>query len=867
MQITKPQALGLSTRPVEYRKRFGLCVSAALHLPFAQGERGTLWSEQSMWNFLAQEMDLPMIDEGVAKLTPEFLVHGQACPLPDQSDACAVRARVGTLEKSLLVFGDRYWDGERATPPQPFEQMPLDWAHAYGGPDFAANPAGKGRTAEEGVRWLPNVELPGDRLLRPDQSVQPAGFGALDIMHPQRGQYVGTYDADYLKLHAPGFAPDLDWRHFNLAPPDQWFEQPLCGDESFAFDHMHPTQPHIEGRLPGLRARVFAGYQTSPGQEPVLHEVPLKLTTLWFFPHAERVIALFQGMAEVETDDGSDVVSLLGAVERLGEVRPDEHYINVLAMRADPRMGTVHALNDFDLLPDGVDTADPSMEQAQKAFAMDGLQAKAQRQRAEIDVMLAREQALAQGKDPDALGICLPPPEEVPRQGPELVAYLEKQIKAAEQQQWAALEDMVDQLNKALSFAEENKVDLAALVHRGPPRFNAEAKLDELRASFAAHGTKINEAAVYPKLIQQEGLERQNYLQSAHMQAPAHPMPTDKAAALRAEFSRATEVGLNLFAEMDLTGADLSNLDLRGANFAGAWLESANLSQSNLSGANFSHAVLAHADLRNAIGIGTDFSGANLGRTQLAGAVFDEAKLTGTVLAYCDFTQTRLARAHLTRAGLLNTQWGPADWRGAQMPGQLFHKLDLKGLVLAEADLSSANFIECDLSGCDLRGAVLRGTTFITCKLDGAQLTGAQADGVIFVQGCTLTQADLSGANLCNANFGAANMQGALLVGTRLDGANLTEVQLNQSDLHLASAKGALLRKTKLREARLSGCNLHDAILQHADLRGADLRRSNLFGADLSRVRLDGDAVFDEALLKRARTWPRLTPEQQVIIP
>ena len=32
MQVTKPQALGLSTRPVEFRKRFGLCISATLHL-------------------------------------------------------------------------------------------------------------------------------------------------------------------------------------------------------------------------------------------------------------------------------------------------------------------------------------------------------------------------------------------------------------------------------------------------------------------------------------------------------------------------------------------------------------------------------------------------------------------------------------------------------------------------------------------------------------------------------------------------------------------------------------------------------------------------------------------------------------------
>jgi uncharacterized protein YjbI with pentapeptide repeats len=46
-------------------------------------------------------------------------------------------------------------------------------------------------------------------------------------------------------------------------------------------------------------------------------------------------------------------------------------------------------------------------------------------------------------------------------------------------------------------------------------------------------------------------------------------------------------------------------------------------------------------------------------------------------------------------------------------------------------------------------------------------------------------------------------------------------------------------------------------------LKTADLRSSNLFGADLSRVKLDGSTQLDGAFLKRARTWPRLSTEQQ----
>ena len=866
MQVTKPQALGLSTRPVEYRKRFGLCVTASLHVPFEQGPSGALWSEQSMWEFLGQEMAEPMIDEGVAKLTAEFLVHGRAFAPADQPTGCAVRARLGAREKTLLVFGERHWNGQDASAPLPFEQMPIDWAHAYGGADFAANPAGTGREVREGVQRLPNVEWPGTRLLRPDHAVAPAGFGALASTHPQRAQYRGTYDADYLQAHAPGFAPDLDWRHFNLAPPDQWFEQPLRGDEPFAFDHLHATRPRIEGQLPGLRARVFAGYAVAGAGDPKLREVPLRLTTAWFFPHAERAILLFQGLAEVDTDDGSDIVSLVGAVERLGERRPDEHYVDAIARRGDPRLGAVHMLHDGDLLPEGLNADDPAVEAARAAFAMDGLQGDAQYLRARAEVEVAREQVREHGGDPDALGIRLPEREKVPK-GAELAPYIERKMKEEQRQQWAVLEDALTQAEKALAFAAEQGLPPTSLAHRGPPRFSAEAKLDELRAAFAAQGQALDTAKVYPALIKQQAAERLGYLQSAHAQAPAAPMEAEAAKALREEMKRAVAGGLRRFADLDLTGADLSGLDLRGTSFAGAWLESANLSKSNLSGADFSRAVLAHADLRGAIGAGTLFAEANLGASQLAGAMFDEADLRGAVLNRCVLAETQLRRARLEGASLLETLWGSADWSGVHGTRQIFYKLDLRGLSLAEAELAECSFVECDLSGCDLQGARLRHSSFVGCKLDGARLVGAQAEGAVFVQQCSLAAVDFSGTVLAGCNLGEAILDGAKLVRANLDGANLTKASLARCDLRLARARGAMLRKTSLRQAAMAGMDLSNAVLHHADLRGADLRRANLFGADLSRVRLDGDARFENALLQRARTWPRLTPEQQQAAP
>jgi uncharacterized protein YjbI with pentapeptide repeats len=862
VQVSKPQALGLSTRPIEYRKRFGLCVTASLHVPFAQGECGALWGEQSMWNFLTKEMGAPFIDEGVSKLTSEYLVHGHAYPPADGSTACAVRVQLAGQEKTILAFGDRYWNGGKVSAPATFDKMPLSWSAAYGGADFEKNAVGKGRAEVQGIRPLPNLELPQSRIIRPDQEVQPAGFGLLDVMHPQRVQYRGTYDASYLKEHSPGFAPDMDWRYFNLASADQWLRQPLRGDEAFSLDHLHPTQPHIKGHLPGLRTRVFADYKLADGDFK-MREVPMRLTTVWFFPHAERCILLFHGLAEVDTDDGSDIVSLLGAVERLGEVKPDEHYVKVLEMRAEPKMGPIHSLRDSDLMPEGINAVDPDFEEAKKAFAMDGLQGDAQYRGAELQVELARDQARAQGKDPDAMGIKMPPREKPPT-GDELAPYMEKKMKEAEFAQWQALDDALTHVMKAMAFAEEHKIDMAQLQHRGPPVYSAATHIQELKDGGQLGANDPQE--LYGKLQQKEGAERMNYLQAAHQQAKAPAMPAAEAAALRGELVIASLNGLRLFPGLDFTGADFSGLDLRGFNFAGAWLESVNFNKANLSGADFSYAVLAYADLSESIAVGTKFTGANLGRSKLRNCVFDDTDLSGATLMFCNFDKTQFRRSKLNGAMLLDTQWGKADWSGAQLAGQTFYKLDLQGMVLTEANLAGCNFIECDLTGVDLRGANLMGATFATSKLDKAQLQFAKAKGAIFAKECTLTNADLSQADLSGCNFGAADMTGVRLMKALLDSANLSDAKIDQSDWHLASAKSALLCKTKLKDALLVGVNFQDAILQNADLLGADLTNSNLFSADMSRVRLNGDVKFDGALLKRARTWPRLTPEQQAAV-
>lgn len=868
MQIVKPFALGLQTRCIEYRRRLGLCVTAQLYFPFAPRGEGTAWTEMSMWNFLGKEMpEGPLIDEGVAKTTPEYLVHGSAFAPGGRASACEVRVRVGALHKRLRVFGPRFWNGKEISPPHPFERVPLDWAHAYGGSDFPLNPFGMGRAPTElrgtRVHLLPQVELAAQPIAAPDQVVEPASLGLIDLTRPQRSRYQGTYGERWLQEQSPGFADDLDWRFFNLAPADQWFDTPLVGDEPFEFTHMHPDKPQVGGHLPGLRARCFVNRGTADA--PRLHEVPLKPTTAWFFPHAERGILLFQGLAGCTEDDASDISLLMGALERIGEPRSEAHYAQALARRLDPALGGLQSLRESDLMPEGLKGSDPDFKQMQQDYRPGGLMAEAQRRGAMLKLQIARDEAKAQGVDPDALGLRMPEPQPTPTLE-ELPDYVARQQAAALNAQVSAALDAAEQIARARDLARRQGIDPDSLVHRGPPTYRAEQHLKEIQAQVPA-GAKgpdgkplVDLPALARRLAQVEAMERSAYLAAAHTQPPARPVGPERAALLRDTVQRAHAKGQSFFAA-DLTGADLSGMDLRGADFTAAWLESANLQGALLQGCSFSCAVLAHADLSAADASEADFSQANLGKAKLHTTRLVRADLTGVNLSGTALAQTDLRQATLHGARLLGASFGVADWRGVKADGLVFHRATLAGLVLHQARLGQPQFIECDLAGADLSAATLERPSFVQCRGVGTRFTKADMRGAVFVQGCDFSQADFAAARLAGSNLRGTRLAGAGLREAELDGCDLSDAVLEGADLAGATLRGALMVKSGLRAAVLAQANLMDAVVQRADLRGADLRASNLFQSDLSRVRTDAGTALSGALVQRAKTHPRRPPE------
>src|SRR5690242_6717576 len=124
MRGIKPFKLGFLTRPFEWAKQHRLGVSVLAMFPF--DSPGDLVTDMEMWELVGRELEGQTIDVGIPKSRSEYLVWGH-CYQPDgQSvNTSPITVRVGDLEKTLYVVGDRLWEDGIPSAPLPFSEMPI----------------------------------------------------------------------------------------------------------------------------------------------------------------------------------------------------------------------------------------------------------------------------------------------------------------------------------------------------------------------------------------------------------------------------------------------------------------------------------------------------------------------------------------------------------------------------------------------------------------------------------------------------------------------------------------------------------------------------------------------------------------------
>ena len=851
MKIIKPGCLSLLTRPYEFRRQFGLGIAVIAFLPV--GDEPSLLPEPAMWPFLAEELPPDhALDAAIPKVQAEFLAMAHAFA-PDGMPSAQVTTgiRLGETVKTLDVFPDRRRDrnGALVEDPTPFTAMKLDWSRAYGGPDIAGNPLGLGSVplpgAAEAVFPVPNIL---NIKLGRAALTTPVGYGPVDQTWPLRAKMAGTYGDLWLKEDFPGFPRDIDWRYFNLASSDQWLKDGLNGDEEYAFKNLHPMRPLLRGRLPGLAPRVFLVRKTIAAS---FEEIVLSLTTVWFFPHRERILLIWHGTGTIAEEDGSDVARVVLGADRMNALRPAADFHAVMVQRADTANGALYALRDEQLVPAEWIRRDPALALPDLETSPLGQILNRQRRKAERERQKIISDLEVQGLDPARYVPPLPPPPKMPtlEELPEFVAALQKEAEAEKAKAEAVIAEQKAEATRQLVAAglteKEVQKKLGAKAG-GPPAFSAAATLADMARQVTAMRVlgqltfELEEKLTSPVLAAQfahaEAAIRDGYRMGAHHQGPANAATPEQSAKIRASLAGDSAAARALY---DLHGADLSGMDLSGVDLSGVCLDGAILTGIRFAGAKLVNAVLAHADMTGCILDGADLSGASLGKARLAGASLRGANMKKAVLAGADLTDACLSGADLEDADLMETIVVNADFSNVHAPGILMLKLSLAGFFAPGTNFDKAKFIECDLSKAYFAGASLHRAAFVETCLDGADLEGARLEKAVFVKqskldGARLRGADLTGVNLREISMIRADLDGAIATGADFSGADMRGVYMPR-----VMADNARFVATNLNGANLHGGSYARADFSRADLRGADLSGISVYEANLPRVKLD----------------------------
>jgi uncharacterized protein YjbI with pentapeptide repeats len=713
-------------------------------------------------------------DFAAFKPRADLLVRA-ACHTPGGKplQECPVRVAVGAWSKLLRVVGRRAWKegflGASPSEPAPFTTMPIDYAHAFGGPESPDNPAGLGLGTVE----MHNLEAPGDVVRSRSDRIRPASFGPLSPFWPARRSKVGKeYGASWTAKRKPYYAEDFDLAYFQSAPLDQQVDW-LHGDEEIAFQNLHPAAPVFSTRLPALRVRAFVRDTARR-----FREVKLRLDTLLADLVDEKLVLTWRGLDEVLEDDLADVKTVLIASE---------------PMARSPRPEVLYEvdLEEFERDPIGL------RDKLPKPSLQAGAGAGAAVDAGEEDPLWA---AIAPKLDR------LPPPERA-RLHAALGRLTAPKVPGVDPR--AAVAKALSATPETPRVATPAQPGAAPAVRLGDVLAKIRKTAEQLTKTAAAQGQTI------------PGIEKLTALES-------HPMLARLGAggAGAGEGTDEPGPGANLSGR-DLSGQDLSGRDLTGANLEGAILQKTRLTGAILVRAKLGRAVLTEADLEGADLTEADLSHAHLGQARAAGAVLRRAKLGQAV-----FDKTALQGADLSGAtGKLAVLAG-ADLTDAILAGAALEQALFDEAVLVRADFRAAQLKRCRFSKCAARGANFSGTSlahtsFSESDLSAAVFRDAAGEGAIFSQ-ATLTEADFEHAVLPESHFTEAKADHVKLAGADLPRARFYRASLRSAVLDGANLLHADLRKADLQDASARRSNLYGAKLQHARRQGFDVTGANL---------------------------------------
>lgn len=775
------------------------------------------------------------------------------CHPPDKIPvkACSVEFGVGSHHKRLYVFGNRSWKSRlgsaEITDPEPFDRMELRYEKSYGGMGFDQNPQGKGfgnkeTTWEKGL-LLPNIENPDHLINHPDICPHPAGFGPLGKMWRQRLSRMGTYGEDWLKGRWPWFAKDFDYLYFNGASEDLQVQGYLKGDESLFFKNLHPGYPIYESRLPGIRVRCFLNFKkkTDKGLNGFF-ETHMNLDTLWADMDNEKLILVWRGVAEIESEDYKNEIDHIFILsEDLSGIPASGNQCYQLFLKSIQEEEKEWAGEDEshpDKKPEDsgktIKTPEISIEEEKKEMKT---QAAALIKKLGIDSdRIPAKEKEKMFKEQDKIIDKLFETDSFKKQAME-----EAEQKAQLSRIMSETRIDMDNLLPLSDAAQKEQIRLFKELGMDDASFLKSPEMDGILAILGAAMPKMgidpeNLTPLIEETKKQFGTikEKLRIIDSSEEDTEEPPSLT------REQVIRLSEKKAS-FAEKNLTGLDLSGLCLKGLDFSGAVLIRANLKNTDLGGSVLANAKMQAADLSGANLTETIFSEADLNKADLSHACLKDADFSSGILSKAILNQTDLTRTVFEKAKMGEVQIKSASGKDACFAGADFYCAILSENDFSQADFTKATLDQADFKNTILFEASLEGVSAVNAVFDRADLTHLRASeksnfeksSFIGVKG---KESIWHEANLNETNFSYAVMEGA-----DFSGSTCIKTNMEASDM-----RRSRFIKADLTRARLVNMNLFQALMEKANFTETDLSSSNLYGAEFL------NAVFKNTIVQGA---------------
>ncbi len=731
------------------------------------------------------------------KVKSDVMLKGTCYPRGGSAKRCRVTFAVGdTFEKHLEVFGPRVWIdkvlGGKHTEEVAFKAMPIDYRHAYGGPEVAANPVGLGYGDQ-----LPNVEDPKHLIGRSTQTPQPAGFGPINPTWPLRQGKMGkNYGDDYERTRAPWYADDYDWTQQSAAPADQQLDGYLRGDETMRFCNMHPESSDFSVTLPGLRPRAFAKLESGE-----VREAGMVCDTLFVDLDEGVVYVTWRGQITVQEDDLSDVKYLLLAHETLAD-KPKEYEEYEAAIEAfadDPaglKSSKVATLQEFE----------ERLESGELERELDELPANEEPVSAVFKYLMGISPR--GGEMLDNLREGMQKSYRDPEARPAVIAALKK-----------ALKELREGTGAAMPMLDRDKGEIAA----GPFMRNVLRQVSTAQKEALDAGADLGDAN--EKIEDAVASIELGGVKDADLRIP-DPNETPPDPAPDVDFSG-----------HDLSERDFAGLDLSRCNFDGTLLRKTNFVGARLVDASFVGASLAAADLSGADCTGANFGMANLTKTRAVGTCFRGGFFGQCVIMKADLTRADLSGATGSALMCHKAVLDEVVAAGADLEKAHFDSCSMNGVDFSEGKLVFALFRQTPLRGARFEAAQLTNTGFLECDLNDARFMRVVGDTINFKES-TLRNADFSYAVMPSSIFLQLDAAGATFSAADMPLARFYRVILSQADFQRANLFKTDFRKAALTDARFNGANLYGACLNEAFGTDADFRKANLVMANLKRNKL-----------------------------